>query len=218
MNYSYHWRKAMTISALLHILLIFAAGYLTAGWTAPIPVEEVLLEMDLVNDLVERAEIPQSIEPSPTIPAPSMPAPFEPLQTASEEKPVVTASALTMTEAPPPSVPVSSQPYSSAPGPKKSTSSRTGIAAPSILSKTAPAYPPAARKSGQEGTVVLRIEILATGRPGEISIATSSGYPALDEAAVASIRKWQFIPAKDLNNGKTVACTTTLPISFRLHN
>lgn len=218
MNYSYHWRKAMTISVLLHILLIFAAGYLTAGWTAPIPVQEVLLEMDLVNDLAERTESPQSNEPTPTIPAPAMTTPLEPLQAAPEAKPVVTASALTMTEAPPPSVPVSSQPHLSAPGPAKITSSRTGIAAPGILSKTAPTYPPAARKAGQEGTVVLRIEILASGRPGEIAVATSSGYPALDEAAVASVRKWQFIPAKDLNNGKTVACTTTLPVSFRLHN
>lgn len=54
MNYAYHWRKAMTISAFLHIVLLAAAGYLASSLAAPVPEKEVILEMDLVNDPFQR--------------------------------------------------------------------------------------------------------------------------------------------------------------------
>lgn len=224
MSYAYHWRKAMTVSVLLHLLMLAAAGYLSAGWATPLPVEEVMLEMDLVNDPTEPLGPPQqapeaapeTAEPAPA-PVPDQPLLSKPEQPEAPVRPVVTASTLTMTEAPAPSLPVSAQPSQNPhPAPVRQETG-SGIAAPGILSRTAPAYPPAARKAGQEGTVILKIEILATGRPGNIAIASSSGYSSLDEAAIAAVRKWQFIPAKDLSSNKNVPCTTTLPVSFRLH-
>jgi protein TonB len=236
MSYVYHWRKAMTISVCLHVFLLIAAGYLTAGWAAPVPVEEVIMEMDLVNDPAERAGSSPKL-PEPAIPqaaprpALSEPTPANPVQTETEVKPVVTASNLSMTAAETPAVPASGQPSAAggtaatAPGkaaaPSGGTgnsSSQNGIAAPGILSKVDPVYPSAARQAGLEGTVVLRIQILANGRPGEITVASSTGHPALDEAAVTAVEKWRFVPAKDRTSGRTVACTTTLPVSFRLQD
>jgi protein TonB len=233
MSYAFHWRKAMAVSFFLHIVLLAAAGYLATGLTAALPVqEEVILEMDLVSDPAQRAGN------SPSLPEPAnaqnMPkstpveaAPMETVQTqtpAAESEAMVIANALTMTDAEAPGT--ASAPYSGTATDGSGSSagsaavngggSPSGIAAPGILSKVDPAYPAEARQAGAEGTVVLRVQILANGRPGEISVSRSTGHSSLDDAAVVAVAKWKFVPAKDSSSGKTVACYTTLPVSFRL--
>lgn len=95
-------------------------------------------------------------------------------------------------------------------------SGKRGISPPSILSKVEPSYPAYARNAGQEGTVVLRIQVMENGRPGDIDVDHSSGYDALDRAAIAAVKKWRFIPAKDRESGNVIACVTRLPIIFQL--
>jgi protein TonB len=90
------------------------------------------------------------------------------------------------------------------------------IIRPRILSKVEPKYPESARQAGQEGTAVVRIQILANGLPGEVTIDSTSGYAVLDDAAVAAVQKWQFIPAKNPESGANIMCRTTMPVSFRL--
>lgn len=94
--------------------------------------------------------------------------------------------------------------------------SRKGILLPSVLSKVEPVYPYAAKNAGQEGTVILKIEIMENGRPGDIVVYRSSGYDSLDNSAVAAVRKWRFTPGKDQDSGRTIKCTTRLPIIFQL--
>lgn len=219
MNYAYHWRKAMTVSVCLHLFLLVAAGYLAAGWAAPVPVKELIIEMDLVVDPAKRAASSPDIPQPPTPPDAPRPALAEPVPAENpvpETAPSVIASNLSMTEVQTPvfTGAAASTPAEAAPA---SSSTRSGTAAPGILSKVDPVYPSAARRAGQEGTVVLKIQILANGRPGEISVARSTGYAVLDEAAVAAVESWRFVPAKDLSSGRAVACTTTLPVSFRLN-
>ena len=62
----------------------------------------------------------------------------------------------------------------------------------------------------------MRIEILANGRSGSIAVFRSSGHEILDDAAITTVEKWRFVPAKDRNSGQAIACYTTIPISFRL--
>jgi protein TonB len=90
------------------------------------------------------------------------------------------------------------------------------IVRPRILSKVEPTYPESARRAGQEGTAVVRIQILANGLPGDVTINTTSGYDLLDDAAVAAVQKWRFIPAKSQESGASIMCYTTMPVSFRL--
>jgi len=229
MNYAYHWRKALAVSFCLHLLLLATAGYLAAGWTAALPPQEVLLEMELVNTPAERAGVspqPPAPSPLPDVPQPPVPTPADTIPTETLAEPVVSTSELAMTEAQPVAVPASAPAQSGSAGGSESSaiggvtgggnSKSGGIAAPGILSKVDPAYPSASRKAGQDGTVLLRIEILANGHTGDISVVQSTGYSALDEAAIAAVGQWQFVPAKDLATGRAVACTTTLPVSFRL--
>ncbi len=64
------------------------------------------------------------------------------------------------------------------------------------LGNPPPEYPSLALRRNWEGTVVLRIQVLANGRAGTVEVTRSSGKPQLDEAAVAAVRNWKFIPAR----------------------
>ncbi|MEW6026055.1 MAG: TonB family protein [Planctomycetota bacterium] len=77
-----------------------------------------------------------------------------------------------------------------------------------------PPYPRLARQLGQEGLVLLSVEIDENGRAREVRVARSSGYKLLDDAAVKTVRGWIFIPAT--KNGKPVTSKVEIPIRFKL--
>ena len=76
-------------------------------------------------------------------------------------------------------------------------------------------YPAALLEQGIEGTVVLRLFVDTTGAivPESTQVAESSGYPALDSAALAATPKLKFSPG--LRNGQPVAAPFLQPIHFR---
>jgi periplasmic protein TonB len=78
----------------------------------------------------------------------------------------------------------------------------------------APFYPESCRTRGEEGRVVIEVEILPNGSAGSIVVTGSSGYPALDSAAVNSARNSYFTPAK--RNGVPVASYKRFVINFNL--
>jgi periplasmic protein TonB len=87
--------------------------------------------------------------------------------------------------------------------------------APATLSgNKPPRYPAEARRRGYEGTVLLNIQVLAGGAVGEVTIARSSGYDMLDDAAVEAVKQWRFAPAKV--GGQAVEANVTLPVQFVL--
>ncbi|MDI6732364.1 MAG: energy transducer TonB [Planctomycetota bacterium] len=77
-----------------------------------------------------------------------------------------------------------------------------------------PSYPRLARLLGQEGLVVLLVEITDDGIVSDIKLIKSTGYKLLDESAIKSVKGWRFIPAT--KNGKTLASRTEIPIRFKL--
>jgi len=77
-----------------------------------------------------------------------------------------------------------------------------------------PEYPDVARLRGYQGTVELKVFVLADGRAGSVDIVTSSGYRVLDAAARKAVRFWKFQPATFL--GTRVDSQVTFPIVFRL--
>jgi len=78
----------------------------------------------------------------------------------------------------------------------------------------APRYPRLSRKRGEEGMVVLDVQILADGSVGEIDIFSSSGYDRLDVSALDAVKKWQFQPAR--LRGLTVTVRRKVPVMFKL--
>ena len=84
------------------------------------------------------------------------------------------------------------------------------------LKNPAPAYPPMSRRLGDEGRVVLRVLVEADGRPGEVTIKTSSGFPRLDQAAEDAVRRWKFVPARQ--GDEAVRAAVLVPIVFNLRD
>jgi TonB family protein len=76
-------------------------------------------------------------------------------------------------------------------------------------------YPPRLYDQRVEGEVVLRLFIDATGklRPESTRVAESSGYPALDSAAVAGAARLRYAPAK--RHGVPVGTMFLQPVQFR---
>jgi protein TonB len=90
-----------------------------------------------------------------------------------------------------------------------------GVTSPVVVTGLSkPEYPMYSRINGEEGTVVLIIEVRASGRPGKIEVVTSSGYRRLDCAAVKALEKAAFIPARI--GGKAVASTKRIAFRFDL--
>jgi protein TonB len=78
-----------------------------------------------------------------------------------------------------------------------------------------PRYPTAARRAHVQGTVILRVQIDASGRPTQVRIEQSSGHPRLDRAArLQVLRKWMFQPARV--HGRATPAWALVPVQFRL--
>src|ERR1039457_5051456 len=76
-------------------------------------------------------------------------------------------------------------------------------------------YPEQARRDGQEGRAQVKICINTSGKVESAEIASSSGFPILDEAAIKVGRAFRFKPPTQ--EGKPVATCPVLPVKFELH-
>jgi periplasmic protein TonB len=76
-------------------------------------------------------------------------------------------------------------------------------------------YPPALLAQGIEGRVLLRLYVDSAGNvnPDSIRIAESSGYPALDSAALVGAPELRYSPA--LHQGRPIAAPFLQPVQFR---
>ena len=82
------------------------------------------------------------------------------------------------------------------------------------LNNPLPSYPMVARRMGWQGRVVLNVEVLESGLPGQIKLHQSSGRDVLDNAAMQAVRGWRFVPSRQ--NGQAVAKSFLVPIPFIL--
>jgi protein TonB len=82
---------------------------------------------------------------------------------------------------------------------------------------TAPAYPPQARRLGEQGKVQLRLSIGPDGRVTAADVVKSSGFADLDQAAAAWVMAhWKYQPA--IRGGVPVASTAMAAVTFNLQN
>jgi len=86
-----------------------------------------------------------------------------------------------------------------------------------VNTHTTPPYPPNARRLGQEGRVVLSLAIGADGAITDAQVASTSGFPELDQAALEWVKAhWRYKPA--LQSGVAVTSTTQAAVKFDLKN
>ena len=77
-----------------------------------------------------------------------------------------------------------------------------------------PDYPRGARQRGEQGDVVLEVDINEAGTVDDVRVVASSGFAELDAAAVAAVRKARFVPGR--SGSAAVSSSVGLKLSFRL--
>jgi len=75
-----------------------------------------------------------------------------------------------------------------------------------------PAYPSSAQYTGEQGDVVLDVQVSASGRATNVRVKGSSGFQDLDTAAVQTAFNWHYVPA--VINGDTATSWTTIRIHY----
>ena len=113
----------------------------------------------------------------------------------------------------------SDSPVSTGPATRERTPAERTAPAPAdrdarAVTQPAPEYPAAALRSGEEGTVIVRVDVDANGNPTNVDVAQSSRSRDLDRAALSAVRKWTFQPA--MQDGKAVASTVQVPVDFKV--
>jgi periplasmic protein TonB len=89
------------------------------------------------------------------------------------------------------------------------TVSGTGSSGAKLLRSPKPFYPSAEQRAKHQGSVRLLVVVEANGAPSTVSVASSSGFPALDEAARDTVqRRWRWASG--------TAMRTYIPVTFAL--
>jgi protein TonB len=146
---------------------------------------------------------PPDEPPPPDIPPPEKkPDPKPPEPKPVQRKPQQQAR---------PAAPVDSQPQQAAPAapaaPHVVDASQLGY-----LVAPKPVYPKRAERAGEQGLVLIRVLIDIAGRPAQVSLEKSSGFPDLDQAALSAARAAQFRPY--MVGGLPRAVLVIVPINF----
>lgn len=85
-----------------------------------------------------------------------------------------------------------------------------------MISGGPPKYPVESRRKKEQGTVELLLVLGPDGRVETISVARSSGFPRLDEAALSAVRRWRWAPT--IRDGAPVNVRGVVEIPFVLTN
>lgn len=126
-----------------------------------------------------KVEIVKEVEATPT--PPPLVAPD--IEIVPEELPVITAPVADPVPFPDP-IPVAAPP-----APVSQTT-------PKLIAGDKPDYPSASRRAGEQGTTKLQVCVNSGGRVTSVSVAGSSGFARLDDAAAKWIRGERFAPGK----------------------
>jgi protein TonB len=213
----------------LGVLLSYAPAREALKELAPVVVDLIRPSLPPPAPKVEPRVEPR-VEPLPK-PQPAKrepPRPTPPVLTAP-------ATAPSPVEAPAPVEPRPAPPIEARPAPPAPPASPAPAAAPAAppvaavpaplpvippdfkadyLDNPPPAYPPLARRMGEQGRVVLRVYVEASGQPSSVEVRTSSGFERLDQAALEAVRRWRFVPARQ--GERAVPAHVLVPISFNL--
>jgi periplasmic protein TonB len=156
-----------------------------------------------------KAPTPVKATPTPAIqPAPA-PLAIAPSETAAEPSPAApTAVAAAPTSATAGST-LNAPP--APPAPPKITQPSTDA---DYLNNARPQYPPLSKRLNEQGKVVVRALIGTDGTASQASIKTSSGFDRLDQAALATVLKWRYVPGK--RGGVPEAMWFDVPVNWVL--
>lgn len=204
---------ALTVVLLLHVALIGAVmtARMVVARKAPPPV---------LNTFTVMPEPPASAPPPPAPAATLADKTATPREALAAPVPAVAVPGAGPAAAPPVAAPVSAPAARAVPAaaPAPSPAAPAPITPPDFsagqLRNGGPAYPYLSRRAKEEGVVTLRVLVTEEGRAGEVWVDRSSGFERLDKAALATVKHWKFLPARQA--GRAIAAWVLVPVTFAL--
>jgi len=226
-EYSERRQRLISLPGLLFVLVVHAAlfYFLWNQRLIPTPDQAVTLFAELIAPSIPRAAPEALPEPVPVKLQPARKPVVKPKQERLVAKaPVIPKQEEYIEPAPEPSpvtapVPDQTEKSGSLPdsapaqmptGPVTLTS-ELSVSCPKL---SPPTYPAISRRMGEEGKLVLRVELDENGRIDEAKILNSSGYERLDTAALTAVKNWHCNPS--LRNGQPVRAVALQPFNFVL--
>lgn len=207
----------------LHVGLIWAlqSGLLLRTAQLVVPVE-------VLAQLIELPEPkPEPAPPAPPAPParPVKPAPSVQKKAVVKPAPQAQPQPLAIADpTPSPNAPTGSLAPAIAPAPAPVAQAPAAPSAPpaiqlpssnaDYLQNPKPAYPPLSKRLGEQGKVIVRVLIGADGVPQKAELRQSSGFERLDQAALAAVLKWRYVPGK--RGGVAEDMWFNVPINFVL--
>lgn len=211
-----------------------AAVWLWRGAVKPVSevasptISVVMLDSETPVTPAPRAAVAPAAEATPTRP---MAAPPTPRSVAAAAPSVLAApaqAAATVTTAAPavaapsevPTPAASPAPAAVVPTPAPATPPAPAVpktlpsSAVRYLIEPVTQYPRASRELGESGVVRMRVLVDEQGRPREVEVAKSSGFPRLDQAALQAMRAARFQPHIEDGQPRTVWVLASL--NFKL--
>lgn len=192
----------------------------------------------MLVDAAERCPVLAQKEPEPTFyPKRSQPTqraewtPIQKIQPISKTEPIKSVEPIQKTDASistPPVASSSPQVYSRTVAPVQPVAASKVQALPkaaeapitaaifnaAYLNNPKPHYPKISKRLGEEGTVLLKVRVLADGTAGSVAILKSSEFDRLDQSAIEAVKNWKFVAAKQ--EDKPIDSWVSVPIAFKL--
>ncbi|MBY0500309.1 MAG: energy transducer TonB [Nitrosomonas sp.] len=225
-EYSERQQRLISLPGLLFVLVVHAAlfYFLWNQRLIPTPDQAVTLFAELIAPSIPRAAPEALPEPVPVKLQPAKKPVVKPKQERLVAKAPVIPKQEYIESAPEPSpvtapVPDQMEKSGSLPDPAPAQMPTGPVTLTSELSVSCPklsppTYPAISRRMGEEGKLVLRVELDESGRIDEAKILNSSGYERLDTAALTAVKSWHCNPS--LRNGQPVRAVALQPFNFVL--
>jgi periplasmic protein TonB len=188
-------------------------------------VAEIVVPAEVLSEFISpaapKAETPPAPQPPatrPTVRQRQSVAPPAPQPTAMPEATATPLAPVGVTAPQPPPLPVLAGAVTTTPATPAPAAAPARIELPSsdadYLNNPKPAYPALSKRLGEQGKVVVRVLIGVDGLAQKAEIRTSSGFERLDQAALATVLKWRYVPGK--RGGVPEAMWFNIPVNFVL--
>lgn len=215
-------QRLISLPGLLFVIAVHAAlfYFLWHQRLIPHPEQAMTLFAELITPPAPITPPKASPEPAPVKLQPAKKPVVKPKQEQLAAKSQAPAEKKQTEPAPEPPKPAE-QVKESAPAP--AATPKPAQAAPVALSSelavscpklTPPEYPAISRRMGEEGKLILRVELDENGHIDNAKVLNSSGYERLDAAALSAVKSWQCNPS--LRDGQPVRAVALQPFNFVL--
>lgn len=199
----------------LHLAL--APALLSLGYQAVKTHKATLTAVNLSPPAPPEAAPPEQPQ-SETLQTKVQPAEVTTQVAVTVPRPVIAMVPTSAPQAPPmaiaaPLAPVSA-PAPAPPAPPSTVSS--DALGTRMISGSPPRYPVECRRKKEQGTVELLLVLGTDGRVETITVARTSGFARLDDAALSAVRRWRWAPT--LRDGAPVKVRGVVEIPFVLTN